>query len=140
MYMKKLFVLFILSILLVSCNKEQPKWEYKVICIEGIEFPLGAGLNYRHFEDPTSELNKAGANGWELVDVYTEVDTDFPNFGDQEYHTGIKSNTRTKKVFYVFKRLCRKNGNGQVTAQKEEEDSTAVDTGYYPVDSTAIEL
>lgn len=50
------------------------------------------------------DLNMFGIDGWELVDVYTIVETSFPNFGSEEYVTGIRENTQTSSVNYVFKR------------------------------------
>ena len=42
---------------------------------------------------------------WELVSAYTETGTAFPNFGSSEYVTGIRDNTRTSVVNFVFKRI-----------------------------------
>ena len=41
----------------------------------------------------------------ELVSAYTETGTAFPNFGSSEYVTGIRDNTRTSVVNFVFKRV-----------------------------------
>ena len=40
----------------------------------------------------------------ELVDVYTIEETVHPNFGNEEYVTGLRENTRTASINYVFKR------------------------------------
>ena len=45
-----------------------------------------------------------GKEGWELVSTYTETATAFPNFGNSDYVTGIRDNTRTSVVNFVFKR------------------------------------
>ena len=41
----------------------------------------------------------------ELVQAYTETGTAFPNFGNSDYVTGIRDNTRTAVVNFVFKRI-----------------------------------
>lgn len=61
-------------------------------------------LEFRSNSDIISMLNHWGKEGWELVDVYTTTETVFPNFGDENLHTGIKANTRTKALNFVFKR------------------------------------
>ena len=59
------------------------------------------------FADQTSMLNKMGKEGWELVSTYTEIGTSFPNFGNSEYVTGLRTNTRTVVVNFVFKRISK---------------------------------
>lgn len=77
-------------------------WEYKQVTSYGKELIKGFGSN--SFDNMTKELNELGKDGWELVGVHTTVETVFPNFGNEGYHTGIKTNTRTEKVVYTFKR------------------------------------
>ncbi len=50
-------------------------------------------------------LNKLGNDGWELVGTYTEVATTYPNFGNDEYVTGIRTNTHSMAIICIFKRL-----------------------------------
>ena len=45
-----------------------------------------------------------GSKGQELVDVYTEMETVHPNFGNDKYVSGLQPNMRTSNVIYVFKR------------------------------------
>jgi len=49
-----------------------------------------------------------GEDGWELVNSYTETNTVHPNFGSSEYVTGIRENTRTSVLNFVFKRPQQK--------------------------------
>ena len=41
---------------------------------------------------------------WELVANITEIETVHPNFGKEDYVTGIQPNTRSKNVILIFRR------------------------------------
>jgi len=75
-------------------------YDYKVVELQAVnpEHAEG-GLNI-----DSSALQKLGRQGWELVGTVTDVETSFPNFGNEEYHTGIKSNTHTRTAFLLFKK------------------------------------
>ena len=75
------------------------KWEYKFETIEGSSYSKFKSNSFN-----TIDLEALGREGWELVDVYTINETVHPNFGNSEYVTGIRENTRTKSITYVFKR------------------------------------
>ena len=49
-------------------------------------------------------LNALGSDGWELVGTYSELETKFPNYGNDKYVTGIQSNVRTASIYLIFKR------------------------------------
>lgn len=96
--MKKLFLFLSASFLLTACSG---RWEYKIVNVEG-----SASTEYapRTYNVTDEDLNLFGKEGWELVDVYVITETVHPNFGNAEYVTGIRENTRTESVNYVFKR------------------------------------
>lgn len=96
--MKKLASFLIASLSLSACTYN---WEYKVVTVEGTTTTDYAPRTYDVAND---DLNLFGKEGWELVDVYTITETVHPNFGNAEYVTGIRENTRTRSVNYVFKR------------------------------------
>lgn len=142
--MKKIF-LALLAVLIAfsfaSCSKkkEEPqKWEYKVLNVYGERFPgickIGGEnrlvpdeFNYKGFSLPQEELDSLGNLGWELVSVYTTIETDYPNFGNDKYVTGIRSNVRTSSLHYVFKRPLQE---GKESSKKNASptDSTATDS------------
>ena len=104
----RLFVLIsCLTLLLISCNDDKsknPEWEYRVVPLLGkstSDFNSCAFMDYMDWE---KSLNLCSAGGWELVCTYTTIETVYPNFGDEQYHTGIKENTRTDNIYFVFKR------------------------------------
>ena len=55
------------------------------------------------FKSEVDKLNSLGEDDWELSSTYTILETEFPNFRNERYHTGIKTNTRIKTIVYVFK-------------------------------------
>lgn len=89
----------------VSCSSENAKWEYTVVVVKGVESSEGySKFTTLGYKDQDPMLNKMGEKGWELVNVYTKIETEFPNFGDSKYVTGIRDNTRTSSLNFVFKR------------------------------------
>ena len=103
--MKKVILVLCMIATLVSCGSKNEQWEYKVVKVAGTDAEVMADFGTLVFADQTSMLNKMGKEGWELVSTYTETDTSFPNFGNSEYVTGLRTNTRTVVVNFVFKRI-----------------------------------
>ena len=103
--MKKFILVFCLISALMSCGSKNEQWEYKVVKVAGKEADYAADFGKLAFADQTPMLNKMGKEGWELVSTYTETGTAFPNFGNSEYVTGIRDNTRTVVINFVFKRI-----------------------------------
>ena len=99
--MKKLVLLVACATVLTSCTS---KWEYKTVTVEGEESIMMEDFMTKSFDMPDSTLNAIGAEGWELVDVYTLTETVHPNFGRSEYVTGLQPNVRSSKLGFVFKR------------------------------------
>lgn len=105
------------------------EWEYKTVQIGESVYEDWINRNDVYstsFPDPDPMLNQIGKEGWELVGVYTEVATSYPNFGSEEYHTGIKTNTRTRRVNFVFKRLKQESNTMDVAEAKIACDSETV--------------
>lgn len=107
----KVLTLFVL-VTLMSCSSKTAEFEYKVVKVVGKEAELMADYGPLIFQDQEPMLNKLGSQGWELIDTYTEIGTKHPNYGNSGYVTGIRSNTRTTAVSFIFKRLkLSKNEN-----------------------------
>lgn len=96
--MKKLFIIAFATLAFTACSS---KWEYKIVTIENQE---SSAFKASQFTVSSEDLNLFGDEGWELVNVYPIIETEHPNFGNSEYVTGIRENTRTAKINYVFKR------------------------------------
>jgi hypothetical protein len=90
----------------------QALWEYNVVAAIP-EMPAArTGIDAaRHTQIALSAENmskKFGSQGWELVTAYLETETAFPNFGDEKYVTGLKSNIRPARLVMIFKRRVQK--------------------------------
>lgn len=96
--MKKLLLFCWVAVALVACSSG---WEYKTVTVTG---ESDSEFVSHTFNVTDEDLNLFGTEGWELVDVYTLEETVFPNFGHEEYVTGLRENTRTASINYVFKR------------------------------------
>jgi hypothetical protein len=99
--MKKLFLIAVVGLLSFSCTS---KWEYKTVSVKGEEQETREKFQTNIFDVSDESLNLFGKDGWELVGIYDKVETVYPNFGSEDYHTGIKTNTRTAEINFVFKR------------------------------------
>lgn len=121
-------ILIFICLLLYSCDNKpvdvaNVQWEYNIVSLSGSPTPKTFGanqkeeiikrntfssLNYPNSDEVNDILNFHGKEGWELVDIYTTIETVFPNFGNEDLHNGIKDNTRTNTVNFVFKRIKQK--------------------------------
>lgn len=111
--MKRLLFVCCMIATLASCGNKNQAWEYKVIKVAGQDATIMEDYGPKVFEDQTQMLNKMGKDGWELVDTYTEIGSAFPNFGNKDYVTGIRENTRTTVLNFIFKRQVRDQGTSQ---------------------------
>lgn len=127
MAMKQSIIILLLALVLGACSNKDTapqQWEYNIVSFPGSKLPTVYSPNDEkalielsnsqtlHFPEASSipnSLNLYGKEGWELVSVYTTTETVFPNFGDPSYHTGVKENTRTNTINFVFKRPKQEN-------------------------------
>lgn len=127
MAMKQSIIILLLTLMLGACSNNDTapqQWEYNIVSFPGSKLPTVYSPNDEkalielsnsqtlHFPEASSipnSLNLYGKEGWELVSVYTTTETVFPNFGDPSYHTGVKENTRTNTINFVFKRPKQEN-------------------------------
>lgn len=98
--MRKTFIISSLLFGLIACSE---KWEYKIVSVKGKEQESGK-FQSNKFEVSDTELNLFGKDGWELVDVYVKTETVHPNYGNEQYVSGLQPNVRTEDLNFVFKR------------------------------------
>lgn len=98
------FGIILIMFLIMSCNNN--KWEYKVVgYIDSESARIGSkSVKPISISPSESDLNSYGEEGWELVSSYLEMETAFPNFGNEDYVTGIRPNIRPQRVVLIFKR------------------------------------
>jgi len=106
-----LFAISILLLTLIGCNKEEVKWEYKVLSVSN----EGYSRDSRNRSDDAAkattvtpsevDLNTYGAEQWELVSSYLESETAYPDFGAVKNQlAGLQPNVRPQRVVLIFKR------------------------------------
>lgn len=84
-------------------------WEYKVtfVVASNKERTGKEAFAYSGVIPSDDSLNQLGKEGWELVSTYLEMETAWPNFGKDEFVTGIQPNIRPQRLVLVFKRQLR---------------------------------
>jgi hypothetical protein len=121
--MKRLKTILLFLIICISCfgqNRTRTQrviWEYKVVKVND-RFYNNSDFRFNPpmFHDQTAMLNKMGNEGWELVNVYTEVSTVVGDVEPQQLKlyringSTIKtynfndSSIKTQVINFVFKR------------------------------------
>lgn len=94
---------------IVGCQ-DNTKWEYKVYSISPEQSFERTGLQALKSTQITiseNDLNKLGAEGWELSTSFLELETAHPNFGSSEYVTGLQPNVRPQRLVMIFKRIAK---------------------------------
>ncbi|MFZ4400930.1 MAG: DUF4177 domain-containing protein [Bacteroidales bacterium] len=105
--MKKInFIIVLFGILLLFGCQTNEKWEYKVLTVsnDGFDRTGSTAMNATKISPTESEFNKLGIEGWELVTSYLELETAYPNFGNDSYVTGLQPNIRPQRAIFIFKR------------------------------------
>lgn len=89
--------------------KPKPAYDYKVVFIPG-ENKSRTGtdaLEATSIQFAGNDMTALGDEGWELVDVFLENETAYPNFGNSDYVTGLQPNVRPRRAVLLFKRQIR---------------------------------
>ena len=81
-----------------SCSTN---WEYKIVTVNGEDTQDSSPKTIKISDE---DLNIFGKDGWELVSVYTNTETAYPNMGKGGFVLDIRENVRTSSVNFVFKR------------------------------------
>jgi hypothetical protein len=83
-----------------------PRWEYKkVVFPSEYNDRIGSGaLRYSTISVDETLLDLMGREGWEMTGSYLEMETAFPNLGDEDSVDGIQPNIRPQSLVVLFKR------------------------------------
>jgi hypothetical protein len=102
----KLTLMILVTLFLTSCSSE---YEYKTISIKGKQkfgkrtyFQDPVPMSFESPILPKDSIDILGNQGWQLISTYSITETTFPNFGNDEYHTGIKSDVHTNELNLIF--------------------------------------
>jgi len=107
---KILIIFIIIFILHFFCSSIFNYWEYETINFKANGFDRlnsSEALEFSSIQINNSILNDYGKDGWEIVDTYLELETAFPNFGNEEYVTGIRENVRSQNLVVILKRKVK---------------------------------
>ena len=97
-----LLLLIIILMIINTCRGlAKETWEYKIVEVKGTPVEEHWRNVFSLYE---ADFNAMGRDGWELCSTIPTTATSFPNFGSEEYHVGIKSNTKTDTIYFIFKR------------------------------------
>ncbi len=104
-----LLLLVALGFPVFSFLKPIDRWEYHTLEFTGtgISRTGSSALGASTILVESSKLREMGEQGWELVGTLLEMETAFPNFGKDEYVTGLRENVRPQKAVLIFKRRAR---------------------------------
>lgn len=106
-----IIIILILTTLIISISSFifPNRWEYQTVEFPstGISRTGSFALSASTIQIDSSRLKDMGEQGWELVDSFVEVETAFPNFGKEEYVTGLRENIRPQKAVLIFKRRAK---------------------------------
>lgn len=106
--MKGFPVLVVLGALaLAACGEKARVWEYKVVAVhaEGHDRTGRPAMKFASVTPAETDLDVLGKDGWELASSYLEVETAYPNFGNDSYVTGLQPNVRPQRLVMLFKRI-----------------------------------
>jgi hypothetical protein len=104
-----LLLLVALALPYIAPLRPVPTWEYKrVVFPSNGEGRIGPGA-LRYSTVPLDEklLSQLGAEGWEMVGTYLEMETAFPNLDENERPKSFQSNVRPQSLTVLFKRPAR---------------------------------
>ncbi len=93
----------------IAALRPVQKWEYKKVIFtsEGYD-RIGAGaLKYSTIHIDDRLLDMMGSEGWEMTGSHLEMETAFPNLGNDGTLTGVQPNVRPQSLTLLFKRPAR---------------------------------
>jgi hypothetical protein len=89
-----------------SAYKAPVKYQYKVVRANSQSHDRTgeeAG-KFSTIQIGQKDMDDLGADGWELVGSFLEMETAFPNFGNEKYVTGLQPNVRPQSAVLLFKK------------------------------------
>lgn len=93
----------------IGALRPVPQWEYKKVTFPAAgDDRIGAGaLKFSSIQVDEHLLDMLGREGWEMTSSHLEMETAFPNLGNDGGTTGIQPNVRPQSLTVIFKRPAR---------------------------------
>jgi predicted Zn finger-like uncharacterized protein len=80
-------------------------WEYKVVTLtSGLSRTGSEAFEISTLVPSDESLNAYGKDGWELVSTHIERETAHPNYGNDDYVSGLQPNVRPQRLVMFLKR------------------------------------
>lgn len=102
-----LTVVILAVFLWIFCCNQTGEYRYKVVTVDVEKGSAAYGGDEEHAHYSISAIaieNHLRSYGdWELVDVIEEIETVHPNFGNDQYVTGLQPNVRICKIHLVLR-------------------------------------
>ncbi len=113
------------------------RWEYTYVSVparsakyttlkadrEGHDAMSAAQIDREKLKSLTEDMTRGG---WELAGTAMEIETAYPNFGKDEYVTGLRENVRPQALLMVFRKsIAIDHGRMSVGRTKQQEMAQA---------------
>ncbi len=117
----------------IALLNSPPRWEYTYVSVparsaryttlkadrEGHDAMSAAQIDREKLKSLTEEMTK---EGWELAGTALEIETAFPNFGKDEYVTGLRENVRPQALLMVFRKAIAIDHSRMGVGRKKQDD------------------
>jgi len=86
--------------------EQNVRYEYDIVYFssEGNDRMGEEAMKFSTITPSVADLDRRGAAGWEIVTSYLEMETAYPNFGNDKYVAGLQPNIRPQRLVVVFRR------------------------------------
>jgi len=110
-----------------------PRWQYTYVSVparsakytslkadrEGHDAMSAAQIDRDRLKSLTEEMTK---EGWELAGTALEIETAYPNFGKDEYVTGLRENVRPQALLMIFRKAIAIDHSRMGVGRKKQDD------------------
>lgn len=117
----------------ITLLQSPPRWEYTYVSVParsarytslkadrtGDDAMSAAQIDREKLKSLTEDMTK---EGWELAGTALEIETAFPNFGKDEYVTGLRENVRPQALLLVFRKAIAIDHSRMGVGRKKQDD------------------
>jgi hypothetical protein len=117
----------------IALLQSPPRWEYTYVSVparsarytslkadrEGHDAMSAAQIDRDKLKSLTEDMTKGG---WELAGTALEIETAFPNFGKDEFVTGLRENVRPQALLMVFRKAIAIDHSRMASGRKKQDD------------------